>query len=903
MSHWSFVATVATASMLAASTASFAGDPCSVSANDCCIAGVGPGCSDSECCNAVCAVDFFCCSVEWDGNCASESAAICVGCGAGSCIVDCNRATTEEVEPCGADLNGGCNDVIKGAVSFADVGDIICGNYWADGSTRDTDWYEFSLSENKVLSFSVTGEIPTTLFVLSGGCPASILASATTVPGACDPAIISDLCLVTGTYRVFVAPSDFVGTPCDVDAGYLLSIIDTGNVCTSIPGDTCEDALPVIEGLNPVSTLGAFTGGDPLPEECLSFGSVTMFNDTWYVFTASQSGLYRISTCDLVDFDSRLALYSGECDNLTFLACNDDGGSCGGFTSEMLTNLEAGVEYRVRLGGFGATASGSGDLLIEPFVGCDIACPEGGVPEAELCGEDLNGGCNGGGTYEDIATGTSICGTFWADGSTRDTDWYRFNLAEASNVTMTVHANIDVTIGILSATCDPVIYVIEVQPGCGATLSFCLPAGDNVAFVAPASFSSPPCGSGILNDYVLTVDLGDACVPITCGSPETGDCCVASATPYCNDEECCSIVCGLDPWCCSNSWDGICADEAADFCALCAVDPPANDECPGAPEIFDGETEFSTLGATTSPPALDPACDEGFGTAFVQDIWYSYTATCDGTVNFSTCGTVDFDTRLALYSGDCDNLVLVACNDDGLGCPGFSSSMDAELSKGITYLLRIGGFSGDGTGTINISCGGGGGGIENDECADALVVNLGANGFTNVGATGVTVLAAECISAGSVNVNNDIWYTYTATATGLATISTCGAANFDTRLAAFTGACDDLTLVACNEDASGCTGFTSIMTFAATCGETYTILVGAFGAAGFGTGTITVSQDGTCPSPCLGDLNDDGQVGAVDLALLLGAWGTAGGPADLNNNGLVAAEDLALLLGAWGDCP
>lgn len=57
------------------------------------------------------------------------------------------------------------------------------------------------------------------------------------------------------------------------------------------------------------------------------------------------------------------------------------------------------------------------------------------------------------------------------------------------------------------------------------------------------------------------------------------------------------------------------------------------------------------------------------------------------------------------------------------------------------------------------------------------------------------------------------------------------------------------------------------------------------------------------PAACVGDLNSDGSVSAADLALLLGAWGTAGGAADLNGDGVVAASDLALLLGAWGDCP
>lgn len=49
----------------------------------------------------------------------------------------------------------------------------------------------------------------------------------------------------------------------------------------------------------------------------------------------------------------------------------------------------------------------------------------------------------------------------------------------------------------------------------------------------------------------------------------------------------------------------------------------------------------------------------------------------------------------------------------------------------------------------------------------------------------------------------------------------------------------------------------------------------------------------------LGDLNGDGAVNAADLALLLGAWGSAGGAADLDGDGSVGAGDLAILLGAW----
>ena len=51
------------------------------------------------------------------------------------------------------------------------------------------------------------------------------------------------------------------------------------------------------------------------------------------------------------------------------------------------------------------------------------------------------------------------------------------------------------------------------------------------------------------------------------------------------------------------------------------------------------------------------------------------------------------------------------------------------------------------------------------------------------------------------------------------------------------------------------------------------------------------------PSP---DLDDDGTVGAGDLAILLGAWGGPHAAADLDANGLVEAADLAALLAAWG---
>ncbi|MBL9150511.1 MAG: PD40 domain-containing protein [Phycisphaerae bacterium] len=54
--------------------------------------------------------------------------------------------------------------------------------------------------------------------------------------------------------------------------------------------------------------------------------------------------------------------------------------------------------------------------------------------------------------------------------------------------------------------------------------------------------------------------------------------------------------------------------------------------------------------------------------------------------------------------------------------------------------------------------------------------------------------------------------------------------------------------------------------------------------------------------PQIADLNSDGAVDAMDLAILIAAWGGAT-PGDLNLDGTVNAADLAILLGAWTPKP
>ena len=70
-----------------------------------------------------------------------------------------------------------------------------------------------------------------------------------------------------------------------------------------------------------------------------------------------------------------------------------------------------------------------------------------------------------------------------------------------------------------------------------------------------------------------------------------------------------------------------------------------------------------------------------------------------------------------------------------------------------------------------------------------------------------------------------------------------------------------------------------------------------------GDGNCIAEACTTCAG-CLGDLDGDGEVGAVDLGFLLGYWGCSGSGCigDLDGSGTVDGADLTIILSAWGGC-
>lgn len=141
---------------------------------------------------------------------------------------------------------------------------------------------------------------------------------------------------------------------------------------------------------------------------------------------------------------------------------------------------------------------------------------------------------------------------------------------------------------------------------------------------------------------------------------------------------------------------------------------PPNDDCSTpTPITGNGPFTFTMQGAAFTPR---PACN----TDIAHDVWFCWTASCDGQITISTCGQTNLDTLIELYRGcGCPSSVvpnpdLLCCNDDAVGTPGTpgcapQSEVTCNVVCGEQYMIRIAdrnfnGALGVGGGTFSITC-------------------------------------------------------------------------------------------------------------------------------------------------------------------------------------------------------
>jgi hypothetical protein len=349
--------------------------------------------------------------------------------------------------------------------------------------------------------------------------------------------------------------------------------------------------------------------------------------------------------------------------------------------------------------------------------GCNVTCPPESLPEPESCGERLNDPCAVAGQQPTLlSVNVPVCGSFDAEitsgGWVGDRDVYRLNVVDTNGDGL-----VRVSLRLASTAR---AFVALVRPGCPITLAGallhaqsnnCVEATES-ACVAPGQYwvvfsqgTFPVPGSEIMPcvaepRYTLLAEFAEDGCATSC-SPDAGSCFDPHPGAGCDDPQCCAVICATDPFCCSDTWDQDCANRAGQSCDF---PPPVNDTCATALPIGPGETiDFSTLLATIGSPSLPSSCTGSTSTAIGPDVWFSYNAERRGTIGIDTCGS-SIDTRIAVYSGTCTSLTLVACASSSPLCTQNTSAARLNFTAvcGTRYFIRIGGENASVAGSARI---------------------------------------------------------------------------------------------------------------------------------------------------------------------------------------------------------
>lgn len=233
-------------------------------------------------------------------------------------------------------------------------------------------------------------------------------------------------------------------------------------------------------------------------------------------------------------------------------------------------------------------------------------------------------------------------------------------------------------------------------------------------------------------------------------------------------------------------------------CARVLPPPPANDHCAGAAPIpvnpdmtCTNVVQGSTLGAQ---PSAQLSCNNYFN----NDVWYTFTAAgASQLFRFITISGYfysDYHMGFQLYSGDCNNLNSLTCQEYAYANSNF---ILGGLNPGQTYYLRI--FSGnDGAHDFSFCLQTLPPPPPNDDCAQATPVT------PNPGLNCEQVYPGTTLSAtGGGWYFQDVWYTFTASSTGyifdFQPITAILGSEYNLQFEIYQGAdCNNLTIIAGN---------------------------------------------------------------------------------------------------------
>lgn len=249
-------------------------------------------------------------------------------------------------------------------------------------------------------------------------------------------------------------------------------------------------------------------------------GYTTFGTEQLYSFTPTVSGVHTLDVTATTGnswFDYMYKPISSGCDTIGWTCLGDviSPASYG-------MNLTAGVTYLILV---------DNEFIDTETQTFEISCPctytsLNGTPEGEACGATTNNGCAlspATPTYGSISCGETVSGVTWADGGTRDVDYYEFTINSEQNLTFTFGGGLPLN-AFLTQGCDGTlvdsVFTTATSSACQSnTLTFTAEAGTYNLLILPTAFEAYPCGSpeGIYD------------VNMTCACPEVYS--AGTATP------------------------------------------------------------------------------------------------------------------------------------------------------------------------------------------------------------------------------------------------------------------------------------------------------------------------------------------------------------------------------------
>jgi len=225
---------------------------------------------------------------------------------------------------------------------------------------------------------------------------------------------------------------------------------------------------------------------------------------------------------------------------------------------------------------------------------------------------------------------------------------------------------------------------------------------------------------------------------------------------------------------------------------------PVNDDCSLAIslELSESALSFDSNGATNSA-APDPSCDYYDG----GDVWFNVMMPMSGHLSVETLSGTNSNPCVALYVGNCSDLLEYDCRYDGSDTNNGGVNIHDQELGGQEIFIRVFQYNTGVGGAFNIRA------HEpdipdNDFCLSAVTINVGQSCSTTLFTNKSTTDSPAGIGATCGYRGADVWFRAKVPASGKLILDAMGIDNPDPVIAVFVGDCNNLGEYDCQKNDS-----------------------------------------------------------------------------------------------------